>query len=113
MSYIRALEEAYGKAVEVDEWQDDCGFWNETIEGVDWDRFVVELAQRGWVMRRAGENRVLLSARDVAERCGVTSITVHRWADSGRLPCVIVGKVGRVFCEEDVERFVADREARA
>jgi excisionase family DNA binding protein len=59
----------------------------------------------------------LLTAKDVAERLGVSALTVIRLADCGALAAVEVakGKRRRIlrFRPETVEKFITIREKRA
>jgi excisionase family DNA binding protein len=50
---------------------------------------------------------LLLTTKQVADRIGVSSETIARWADNGRIPCARVGVKGswRRFRLEDVEQF--------
>ncbi len=57
--------------------------------------------------RRTGE--ALLSAEEVAEYFGVTTTTVYRWCQEGRIPCLKIGKHWRVRREELVA-FVKEAE---
>jgi excisionase family DNA binding protein len=56
----------------------------------------------------------LLTAKDVAQRLGVSALTVIRLADAGRLPTVEVhrGERRRIlrFRTESVEKFISSRE---
>jgi excisionase family DNA binding protein len=58
----------------------------------------------------------LLTAKDVAERLGVSPVTVIRLADTGALSAVEVAKRERRrilrFRPETVEKFIANREQR-
>jgi len=59
----------------------------------------------------------LLTPKEVAERLGVSSLTVIRLADAGSLPMVEVTKQKhrrtRRFRPEAVEKFIASRETPA
>jgi excisionase family DNA binding protein len=59
----------------------------------------------------------LLSAKAVAERLGVSPVTVLRLADAGALPAVEVAKREHKrilrFRPETVEKFINSREQRA
>jgi excisionase family DNA binding protein len=59
----------------------------------------------------------LLSAKDVAQRLGVSPVTVLRLADAGSLPAVEVAKRERKrilrFRPETVEKFINSREQKA
>lgn len=59
----------------------------------------------------------LLTAKDVANRLGVSALTVIRLADAGALPAVEVAKRERRrilrFRTEAVEKFITTREKRA
>ena len=59
----------------------------------------------------------LLSAKDVAQRLGVSPVTVLRLADAGALPAVEVVKRERKrilrFRSESVEKFITSREKKA
>ncbi len=57
--------------------------------------------------RPTGE--ALLSAEEVAEYFGVTTTTVYRWCQEGRIPCLKIGKHWRVRREELVA-FVKEAE---
>jgi excisionase family DNA binding protein len=50
----------------------------------------------------------LLSAREVAERLGVSQLTVRRYAYSGRLRSVRLGPKLLRFDEADVRKFVRE-----
>jgi excisionase family DNA binding protein len=58
----------------------------------------------------------LLTAKDVAQRLGVSALTVIRLADSGALVAVEVAKRARRrilrFRPESVEKFITVREKR-
>lgn len=58
----------------------------------------------------------LLTAKGVAERLGVSSLAVIRFADAGTLPVVEVAKRERRrilrFRLETVEKFITSREKR-
>lgn len=58
----------------------------------------------------------LLTAKDVAQRLGISALTVIRLADSGALVAVEVAKRARRrllrFRPEMVEKFIASRETR-
>jgi excisionase family DNA binding protein len=58
----------------------------------------------------------LLTAKDVADRLGVSALTVIRLADAGTLPAVEVAKRERRrilrFRPETVEKFITSREKR-
>ena len=58
----------------------------------------------------------LFTAKDVAERLGVSALTVIRLADSGTLSAVEVAKRERRrilrFRPETVEKFITSREKR-
>lgn len=59
----------------------------------------------------------LLTAKDVAQKLGVSALTVIRLADSGALPAVEVAKRQRRrilrFRPETVEKFIVLRERKA
>jgi len=48
----------------------------------------------------------LISVKDAAQRLGVSPITAHRWAKSGRIPSVKLGG-RRLVPEAAIERIVA------
>ena len=58
----------------------------------------------------------LLTAKDVAEKLGVSALTVIRLADSGALAAVEVAKRERRrilrFRPETIEKFITSREKR-
>ena len=51
----------------------------------------------------------LLTVQDIADRLQVNPETVRRWAWSGELPMVRLGKKAIRFNPADVDRFIADR----
>lgn len=59
----------------------------------------------------------LLTAKDVAQRLGISPLTVIRLADAGSLPAVEVHRGARRrilrFRSETVEKFITFREKRA
>lgn len=58
----------------------------------------------------------LLSAKDVAQRLGVSPVTVLRLVDAGTLPAVEVAKRERKrilrFRPETIEKFITSREQK-
>lgn len=51
----------------------------------------------------------LLKPEDVAKRLNVALVTVYKWAHSGRLPCIKLGKSVR-FRHESVEKLLNEQE---
>ncbi len=63
-------------------------------------------------LRNQGERRTreaLLSAEEVAEYFGVTTTTVYRWCNEGRIPCMKIGKHWRMR-REDLVDFLKEAE---
>lgn len=52
---------------------------------------------------------MMLTTREVAERCGVSAKTVGRWVDAGILPGVFTTGGHRRIRLDDVQRFVESR----
>ena len=46
--------------------------------------------------RHRGDDVVLLSAEEAAERLGVDRATVWRWCREGRIPCLKIGRLWRI-----------------
>jgi len=49
----------------------------------------------------------LMTAQQVAVRCGCSPQSVYRWRDQGLLPAIRLGKRCVRFERADVERFIA------
>jgi len=54
----------------------------------------------------------LLQTGEVARWLNVSPTTIHQWVRSGQLVALKTGRNVLLFRREDVERFVAAREAR-
>lgn len=55
----------------------------------------------------------LLSTTDVAQRLGYSAVYVRLLADRGKLPVQRTEGGYRIFKDEDIERFVAERQRKA
>ncbi len=58
---------------------------------------------------RMDKQMALLKPEDVAQRLNVALVTIYKWAHSGRLPCIKLGKSVR-FRQESVEKLLDQRE---
>ncbi len=55
----------------------------------------------------------LLTKRQAANRLGVSSRTVEKWQQEGKLSFIKISATCVRFREEDIERFIAERLVRS
>lgn len=55
--------------------------------------------------------RTLLSAREVADLTGFSTVTIYKWARTGAIPSKRFGTRSRRFDRRDIEAWIAKRRA--
>jgi excisionase family DNA binding protein len=55
--------------------------------------------------------RTLLSAREVADLTGFSTVTIYKWARTGAIPSKKFGTRSRRFDRRDIEAWIAKRRA--
>ncbi len=53
--------------------------------------------------------RTLLSAREVADLTGFSTVTIYKWARTGAIPSKKFGTRSRRFDRRDIETWIAKR----
>jgi excisionase family DNA binding protein len=64
------------------------------------------------VPEAGGESRRYMTPGEVARSLHVSPKTINRWANAGRIPCIVTLGGHRRFRPEDVDPVVEDMRAR-